>query len=223
MTLASYLRTISGIAPDRRFAGAKIGKEFMTGKKRQTGARARGKACGKAREWAEIRRDYEDLSIPVALTAAKAGMTPQKLVRHAANEGWRKRTARANATETAKAGPIAAERNGENLRPTKLVARLKRLIAREIEAIEGESTARRDAAEKERDARRLSSLVRSLEKLNDIRTASRSKRAKGQDKREEDGDALRAELHRRLARLRAGEGENGISLEPDGRGGSMAQ
>ncbi|MGB5949011.1 MAG: hypothetical protein WBG82_06795 [Parvibaculum sp.] len=199
----------------------------MTGRKRQTGARARGKACGKARgkarEWAEIRRAYEDLSIPVALTAAKAGMTPQKLVRHAANEGWRKRTARTNGAEAAEAVPTAAERSGQNLRPTKLVARLRQLIAREIEAIEGESTARRDAAEKERDARRLSSLVRSLEKLNDIRTASRSKRAKEQDKQEEDGDALRAELHRRLARLRAEEGENAVSLEPDAGGGGLAQ
>lgn len=158
-------------------------------------------------DWAEIRRDYEDLSVPLSETAAKAGLPWQTLARIAAGAGWKMRKA------PPKPDAPAAELVGAALQPTKLAARLKRLIAREIEAIEGESTQARDPAEKERDARRLSSLVRSLEKLNDIK-ASKSKRPKETDGKEEDGDVLKAELHRRLARLRAAGSESAISREP---------
>lgn len=158
--------------------------------------------------WAAIRRAYEDCAVPLAETAAKAGMSTQKLIRHATVAAWKMRT------QPKKVKP-AADLKGGALRPTSLAARLKRLIAREIEAIEGESTGARDPADKERDARRLSSLVRSLEKLNAIK-ASKLKQPKDTGAREEDGDALRTELQRRLARLAAGSGADTISLQPDG-------
>jgi hypothetical protein len=162
---------------------------------------ASGPPCA---DWAEIRRDYEDAAAPLDRTAAKAGMTKQKLIRLASGAGWKPRT-------PAKKHKPAAELNGGALKPASLAARLKRLIAREIEAIEGESTSARDAAEKERDARRLASLVRTLEKLKDIK-ASKTKRKDADAK--DDGDDLRAELHRRLARLAAGDGAGGIPGEP---------
>ncbi len=158
--------------------------------------------------WVAIRRAYEDGAVPLVETAAKAGVSTQKLIRHATDAGWKMRT------PPKKAKP-AAELKGGALRPTSLAARLKRLIAREIEAIEGESTGARDPAEKERDARRLSSLVRSLEKLNDIK-AAKLKNPKGSKGKEEDGDALRTELQRRLARLATGSGVEAISRQPDG-------
>lgn len=165
--------------------------------------------------WPAIRRAYEDSAVPLAATAAKAGMSPQKLIRHAIDAGWKMRT------PPKKAKP-AADLKGGALKPSSLAARLKRLIAREIEAIEGESTGERDPAEKERDARRLSSLVRSLEKLNDIK-AAKLKNPKGSGGKEEDGDALRTELQRRLARLAAGDGVEAVSGKSVAGGGGVAR
>ena len=165
--------------------------------------------------WAAIRHLYEDRSVPLADVAKKAGMAWQKVSRHAAQSGWKMRT-----PPPAPDAP-AGELTGAALMPSKLAARLKRLIAREIEAIEGENARTRDAAQKERDARRLGSLVRSLEKLNDIKAAKIKRDPKsGTDRC--DGEAMRAELERRLARLAAGAGEESLSARPDGGGGGAS-
>jgi hypothetical protein len=166
-------------------------------------------------DWADIRRDYEDIEKPLAKTAAKAGMTSQKLVCLARGAGWMLRK-----PPEVSARP-ASELAGSALKPAHLATRLKRLIAREIESIEGEIAHERDAIEKERDARRLSTLVRSLEKLNDIKAAKAKREPKSGDTAE-DSDAMRAELERRLARLAAGEGAGGISGQPDASGDGLA-
>ncbi len=166
-------------------------------------------------DWAEIRRDYEDIEKPLAETAANAGMSWQKLVYLARGAGWTPRT------PPDKPSPPASELGGSSLAPSKLATRLKRLIAREIESIEGEIAHERDAVEKERDARRLSTLVRSLEKLNDIKAAKAKREPKSADGAE-DGGALRAELERRLARIAAGDGASEISREPESGGDGLA-
>lgn len=166
-------------------------------------------------DWVEIRRDYEDIEKPLAETAAKAGMNWQKLVGIAKAAGWKPRT------PPAKPAPPASELGGSSLAPSKLATRLKRLIAREIESIEGEIAHERDAVEKERDARRLSTLVRSLEKLNDIKAAKAKREPKSGDSAE-DAEALRAELERRLARIAAGDNAGGVPGEPDPEGDGLA-
>jgi hypothetical protein len=179
-------------------------------------AHVKKSACGGLKvDWAEIRRDYEDLDKPLAETTAKAGMTSQKLVCLARGAGWMLRK-----PPDASARP-ASELMGSALKPVHLATRLKRLIAREIESIESEIAHERDAVEKERDARRLSTLVRSLEKLNDIKAAKAKREPKSGDPAE-DSDAMRAELEGRLARLAAGDGARGISGEPDAGGNAMA-
>lgn len=160
-------------------------------------------------DWTKIRAAYEDVDVPLAETADKAGLNSQMLIARARREGWRPRTA------PPKAPAPAAELTGAQIKPSSLATRLKRLIAREIETIEGESAKKRDAMQKERDARRLSSLVRSLEKLNDIKAAAKAKPGK---KKEEDGDELRTELQRRLARLVTGGDADGVSGEPRATG-----
>lgn len=159
------------------------------------------KAKRKAPDGAKIRAAYEDISVPLSETAKAAGVSAQALVARARREGWRSRT-----PMPVKPAP-AAELTGAAMKPSSLATRLKRLIAREIEAIEGESTKKREAAEKERDARRLSSLVRSLEKLKDMKSG----KDKTDRKKDEDGDALRTELQRRLSRIAAAADEGGVS------------
>ncbi|KAB7741610.1 hypothetical protein F2P47_04195 [Parvibaculum sedimenti] len=161
------------------------------------------KAKRKEPDWAKIRAAYEDPAVPLSGTAKVAGVNAQTLIARARREGWRART-----PAPAKPAP-AAELTGAAMKPSSLATRLKRLIAREIEAIEGESTKKREAAEKERDARRLSSLVRSLEKLKDMKSG----KEKTDKKKDEDGDALRTELQRRLARLAAAANADGVSDE----------
>lgn len=88
-----------------------------------------------------------------------------------------------------------------------LAARLTRLIAREISDLERQRTVSRDEAEGERQARRIATLVRSIDKLNEIEQAAR--RAKKDDpsadneKRRAEEAGLRAALESRLARLLA--------------------
>ncbi len=169
-------------------------------------------------DWRAIRKRYENLGLPMSEVAAGTGMAWQKIAGYAARHGWEMRKPRTPKQKVEAVRDVA-------LMPTRLATRLKRLIAREIEALESECTDERPALERERDARRLSSLVRSLEKLNDIKAA----KTKRDDKK--DGDSLyapgsdaemRAELERRLARFAAGDTESGLSGEPERGGESLA-
>lgn len=165
-------------------------------------------------DWAAIRKRYECLDVPIDQVAEGTGMTWQKIAMYARSAGWDMRKPR-NAKAKAKAIELAS------IAPMRLSTRLKRLIAREIEAIESEETAERPAADRERDARRLASLVRSLDKLNDLK-ANKAKRDEKADGESEDsaGDDHRAELERRFARLVAAGNAQQLSgeLEPDGNG-----
>ncbi|MGB3808906.1 MAG: hypothetical protein WA943_02355 [Parvibaculum sp.] len=166
-------------------------------------------------DWETIRARYEDLAQSLAEIAASEGVAWQKISSYARRAGWKLR--QPPKSEARRAADLA----GAALMPTKLASRLKRLIAREIDAIEGESTQDRPALERERDARRLSTLVKSLEKLNDIKAAKEKREPKSADERNGDGD-MRAELERRLARLSAGSGAAGVSCEPDAAGDGVA-
>lgn len=166
-------------------------------------------------DWAAIRLLYEDRSNALTAIADFAGVSAQKVIRHATVNGWQSRTA-----AKYRDAP-ASELMGSALKPVRLATRLKRLIAREIESIEGEIAHERDAVEKERDARRLSTLVRSLEKLNDIKAAKAKREPKSGDTAE-DAEALRAELERRLARIAAGDNAGGVPCEPRPEGNGLA-
>ncbi|MCE9649556.1 MAG: hypothetical protein K8R18_08040 [Parvibaculum sp.] len=168
-------------------------------------------------DWAAIRPRYEDADQPLTEIADEAGVSWQSIAAHAKRNGWALRQPPKSPTRR------AADLAGAALMPSKLASRLKRLIAREIDAIEGESTEDRPALERERDARRLSSLVRSLEKLNDIKAAKEKRDPRRADNRTGGGDgAMRAELARRLARIAAGGGPDGVSGEPEPGGDGVA-
>tara|TARA_R110000868_G_scaffold244926_1_gene501387 strand:+ start:199 stop:744 length:546 start_codon:yes stop_codon:yes gene_type:complete len=167
-------------------------------------------------DWAAIRKRYECLSVPITEVAEGTGMTWQRIAMHAKRAGWEMRKPR-NAKEKEAAVESA------NIAPMRLSTRLKRLIAREIEAIESEDTAERPAADRERDARRLASLVRSLDKLNDLKAnkAKRDEKADGEEGNDS-GTDHRAELERRFARLVAAGATERLSREPEPGGDGLA-
>lgn len=109
----------------------------------------------------------------------------------------------------------------------KLAARLTRLIAREITDLERQRAVSRDEAEGERQARRLATLVRSIDKLNEIEQAAR--RAKKDDpsadneKRRAEEAALRIGLESRLTRLLASMDEERLPALLDTAGSEASQ
>tara|TARA_R110000868_G_scaffold12110_8_gene58732 strand:- start:347 stop:892 length:546 start_codon:yes stop_codon:yes gene_type:complete len=166
-------------------------------------------------DWAAIRKRYECLSVPITKVAEGTDMTWQRIAIHAKRNGWEMRKPR-NAKEKEAAIESA------NIAPLRLSTRLKRLIAREIEAIESEDTAERPAADRERDARRLASLVRSLDKLNDLKANKAKRDDKADGESEGSGADHRAELERRFARLVAAGGAERLSDEPERSGDELA-
>jgi hypothetical protein len=166
-------------------------------------------------DWAAIRPRYEDTTEPLVELAAAYGLTWQKISNHAGRKGWKLRKPK---TEQRK----AADLRGAALMPTKLAGRLKRLIAREIDAIENESTDGRSATDRERDARRLASLVRSLDKLHDIKAAKDKRNGTATHDDLPGENDLRGELQRRFARLVAGAATESVSGKSEPRGDSLA-
>lgn len=158
-------------------------------------------------DWRAIRKRYENLGLPMSEVAAGTGMAWQKIAAYAARHGWEMRKPRTPKQRVEAVRDVA-------LMPTRLATRLKRLIAREIEALESECTDDRPALERERDARRLSSLVRSLEKLNDIKAAKTKRDDKNSGDTLSDDDMF-AELERRFARFVDGGQEAGLSRTSD--------
>lgn len=129
------------------------------------------------------------------------------------------------ATEQKPAEPSAVPGVDEDAE--KLAARLTRLIAREITDLERQRAVSRDEAEGERQARRIATLVRSIDKLNEIEQAAR--RAKKDDpsadneKRRAEDAALRIGLESRLARLLASVDEARLPALPDTAGSEASQ
>lgn len=129
------------------------------------------------------------------------------------------------ATEQKPAEPSAVPGVDEDAE--KLAARLTRLIAREITDLERQRAVSRDEAEGERQARRIATLVRSIDKLNEIEQAAR--RAKKDDpsadneKRRAEDAALRVGLESRLTRLLASVDEARLPALPDTAGSEASQ
>lgn len=90
---------------------------------------------------------------------------------------------------------------GKRASAKQLASRLRDLIEREIADIEIEKSRKRAAADQERAARRLASLVRSLDKLNEIDHADKARRDARAAARATQEEDHRAELESRLARL----------------------
>ncbi|WP_293211006.1 hypothetical protein [Parvibaculum sp.] len=169
-------------------------------------------------DWETIRAEYEIGKRPLPEIALEHGIHYNKIIGRARAEQWPKRGEVEEPQKVATELPEDAEA---------LAARLTKLIAREIADLERQRKTERDEAEGERQARRLATLVRSIDKLGEIEQAAR--RAKKDDpaadraRRRAEDDAIRAALESRLARLAAVAETAPVPEEADGAGSAAAE
>ena len=169
-------------------------------------------------DWETIRAEYEIGKRSLPDIAFENGIHYNKIIGRARTEGWPKRgeveEPQKVATELAEDGEARA-------------ARLTRLIAREIADIERQRKTERDDAEGERQARRLATLVRSIDKLHEIEKAARQAKKNDPDsdkaRRRAEDEAIRAGLESRLARLFAAADQAQVPEEADGARSAAAE
>jgi hypothetical protein len=146
-----------------------------------------------------IERDYTGDELSVEAICLAHGISMGQLYRHVSEQGWPMRQIRRRAVKVP--------------RPRDLTSRMAIALDQKMAEFETRLTvSRRDAtaADSERDARTLSTLLRLFERLSKLRNqaATRSKTAAGSSSRAaqmKDTDApdpFRGELARRLERLR---------------------
>ncbi len=155
-------------------------------------------------DWGHIAQAYQT-DEKLANVAKDYGLTVQKIVAHAQREGWPLRYERQQATKL--------KRSPGSTDPATLRKRLTALVERQIAEIEGRLADAAASRDHERDARTLSNLTRTLDKLIELKRAAALERAEAKRIREEASgndsaktdDALRQDLARRLARITAAE------------------
>lgn len=163
-------------------------------------------------DWAAIKRAWAEDKLTPKEIAAAYGLSYQKLSARARAEGWRK-------------GESGREGNAEKQRPAStpgLMKRLRQLLERQIEEIENTESEEGGAAARERDARTLSSLIRTMEKLLEMQREREARRRARNEERGEDAELLRGELARRLARLARSADAGNVSGEPDEKGSGVS-
>lgn len=153
-------------------------------------------------DWAHIAQVYQT-DEKLAIIAKRYGLTVQKIVAHAQREGWPLRYEKQQ-TEKLKRSPGSTD-------PATLRKRLTALVERQIAEIEGRLADVTESRDHERDARTLSNLTRTLDKLIELKRAAAAERAAAKHMRDEANgndsaktdDALRQDLARRLSRIAA--------------------
>jgi len=150
-------------------------------------------------DWTEISGVFKS-GEPLKKVAEKNGVSIQKISAYARKEKWPRRSSKSRKPETA---PQNAE---------KLMKRLAGLVERQVAEIETRLTETSEARDHERDARTLSNLTRTLDKLVELRRDAEEeaeiKKRHARDLKMSEGkgsnaDAIRADLARRLARITA--------------------
>lgn len=168
--------------------------------------------AGEDIDWATIRRLYESGSPGVAAICAAAGIGTGALYRRARKENWQRRRddktgAKRRGRRTAKPrrkgeaapeAPRKVDRSG-------LIRRLYAALERQVREVEARLAAEDGPASAgERDARTLSNLARTFEKLMEIDGGGAEAHDEGGAR---DIDALRKELAKRIDRLRRERGD----------------
>ncbi len=190
--------------------------------------------------WAAVRRDFDNGELTLAEICARHGLTASQFYRHRKAQNWPPR-GRARVVDRARPARLQRLRvaaNGSDTlrlrRRLQMIERLYAVLEQELRAFESgeiQSCEPQDgpvsAAERERSARTLTSLIRSFDKICEfddkarqaIRTADEARQAGEQPDSERAGDAdsLREEIARRLERLLAGQ-DSGRMPEPPQRG-----
>lgn len=148
-------------------------------------------------DWTEISIAFQG-GEPLTPVATKNGVSVQKISAHAQKEKWQRRTSKKRLGE---ATPQKTEQ---------LMRRLAGLVERQVAEIETRLIETSEARDHERDARTLSNLTRTLDKLVELRrdaeeeAETKNRQARDLEISEGKGssaDAIRADLARRLARI----------------------
>lgn len=184
--------------------------------------RAQAKRTIGQTQWDEIERAYLETTEPLADLARRFGISFQRIVAHAKKQGWpARRISRAAKGEHYGTPEILpSHMSAQDKAETKdgLHTRLHNLLAHHIADAEerlasiGSGVEQSTAADRERDARTLSSLIRTLEKLIELddRRVADAKNAVAEQKLEQlaltegemgDAEDMRTELDRRFRRL----------------------
>lgn len=170
-------------------------------------------------DWDRIRADYEIGARKLKAIGLEHGITSQKIAARALHENWPERGEVAEAPPPKTGGELPEDAEA-------LATRLTKLIAREIADVEGQRRITRDDAEGERQARRLASLVRSIDKLHEIEQAARQAKKNDPDsdrkKRREEDERVYAELQHRFARCFAAADQDRLHAEADAARGADA-
>ena len=174
-------------------------------------------------QWDEIARSYLETAEPLAELAQRFGISFQRIVAQAKTQGWpARRLTRVSKGEIQgkpnKPQPPLLARPEKSETKEALHTRLHNLLAHHIADAEdrlaciGTGVEQSTAADRERDARTLSSLIRTLEKLIELddRRAADAKSLLAEQKLEQqsnaegemsDAEDMRTELDRRFRRL----------------------
>jgi len=161
--------------------------------------------------WTEVRRHYEAGILPVEEICRQHGVSARGLRNRARTRGWKRRGPASPAVRTlAFSGRIGA---GDGpVDRARLIERLYRALDRQMQDIEERLAGLGEAGSAgEREARTLSALARTLDKLIELEdNAGRP----GEAEKVEQGERerFRAELARRLARLGGAAGDRGDPL-----------
>jgi len=114
----------------------------------------------RAEDWERIYHVYQTEE-KLAFIANEYGLTVQKIVAHARREGWPLRC------EKQQASKLAAKPGSTD--PATLRKRLTALVERQIAEIEARLIKTPEGRDQERDARTLSNLTRTLDKLIELK------------------------------------------------------
>ena len=170
-------------------------------------------------DWDRIRADYEIGARKLGAIALEHGITPQKIAARARADNWPKRAEVVQAPQPRTGGDLPEDAEA-------LATRLTKLIAREIADVEGQRRTTRDDAEGERQARRLASLVRSIDKLHELEQAARQAKKNDPDsdrkKRRDEDERIYAGLRDRFARCFAAADQDRLHAEADAARGADA-
>lgn len=155
-----------------------------------------------------LRRRYEGSDDPVGKLCREFGISRQRLYRLARKQGWRmRRGRRPDADAQTDMGDAllqieaAADDRSDPDQRAEMIARLYGACRRQIDDIEARYAEQPLKPADSDDARRLSELVQTLHKLNELDTSTKAA-AKSDGEGDTDIEGLRAELARRMARLR---------------------
>ncbi len=164
--------------------------------------------------WAQVRRAYADVSVPLSEIATRFGLTPMRIGARAKQESWpgreqrtRKRPRRATASSDGdpekRTPPAALPSRGAR---RALTARLYRAISLKLEHMEKRmaSGKARSAQDEERESRALATLINNFEKVTEAVAELDTEGNACAAGAGADAERMRREIAERLERLGGG-------------------